>query len=113
MVSRSTFQPRSDVAWQRQIRDQRATEGLPAGLDPLISLAAARVRPVSVDIARHVIERYEWLGTMSKTTHHFGIFFGVHCGGVVCYATYAAGGYRVPDALGVGAKEFAVLARGA
>lgn len=83
----------------------------------LLKLKAARVRRITRAIARKIILRYEWLGTLPMCSDYFGIFFGDHCGGVACYGVGGGGaGVNVPMWLGYTQKEagkIAYLARGA
>lgn len=89
MASRLTFRDAaSDVAWQRQLRDKYQHEGTPPV--PHLDVKRAMVRPVSRRLAEQIILKYEWLGTMSMTSHHYGIFFGPYCAGVTCVARGAA-----------------------
>lgn len=113
-ASRSTFRPASEgTAWQRQLRDRYLENGTPP-IDDL-SLRAAVVRPVSYRLAEQVILRYEWLGTMSKTSHHYGIFWGTWCGGVTCVAHGggAIAGSHAHEQFGIDPQGLAILARGA
>lgn len=115
-MSRQTFRSVvHDVAWQRQLRDRFAREGLPAGLrESDLVLKRAKVRPVSRAVAEQIILKYEWLGTMAPTGLHFGIFFGLYCGGVTCISTGAgSGGTNIHTPFGVERNEIATLARGA
>ena len=85
---RSTFRPPSDgLAWQRQLRDRHAHEGAP----PVpLTLSTARVEPIAKAFAAQVILKYEWLGTMVGSHHHYGIFFGPFCAGVrMAHRAYA------------------------
>jgi hypothetical protein len=116
-VSRRTFRrPARDVAWQRQLRDQYVDEGLPPGLDESeLVLKRSRVRPVSRALARQIILKYEWLGTMSHTGYHYGLFYGEWCAGVVCFAVGggATGGSNVHKEWRIEPRELGTLARGA
>ena len=112
-MSALTFRdPCSGVAYQRQLRDRFTSEAPP----PVpLDLASSRVRLVDRAIAEQIILRYEWLGTMAKTSHHYGLFFGPYCAGVCCVcgngsATVAT---TTHAAFGVQQSEVAVLARGA
>lgn len=104
-----------DVAWQRQLRDRHAREGLPAGLTPAkLALKHATVKAVSRNVAEQVILKYEWLGTMAATTAHYGIFFGPYCAGVTCVAIGSgSGGTNVHKPFAIDRHALAVLARGA
>ena len=55
-----------------------------------INIKEAIVKPVSYDTAKKIILKYEWLGTMGTTQHHYGIFFNGVCAGVVCYGFFQA-----------------------
>jgi len=84
--------PVSDKAHQRKIRESHAT--LP---DPLLaekqalssSLSNATVREVDYHTAKGLIEQYEWLGNMGTTDMGFGLYFGEHLAGVVCFGRTA------------------------
>jgi hypothetical protein len=39
--------------------------------------------------AKELIERYEWLGTMGTTDFQFGLYFGEHLAGAVCFGRTA------------------------
>ena len=109
---RLTFRPAVDAAWQKQLRDYHAEEGVPPV--PHLSVKRARVRPVTRKVAEQVILKYEWLGTMAQTGYHYGIFFGPYCAGVCCVAAGAAtGGVNSHMPFGVRSNELGVLARGA
>lgn len=100
------------VAWQKQLRDRYLTEGTPAV--PHLDLKQAAVRPISRRTASEVILKYEWLGTMSASQWHFGVFFGNHCAGATCVV--AGAGTASPKAavrFGLAESDLAVLARGA
>jgi len=84
MDARSRFQSnRSGKAWQRLIREQEDAAGRQSPCDDL-DLSKARVRLVTKGEARRIILRYEWLGTMSNTFIHYGLFFGAYLGGALC-----------------------------
>src|SRR6185437_4670836 len=80
------------IAHQRLIREQHALE-----FDPLIvekrtlasSMKNARVEEIDYDTAKSVIEVYEWLGTMGSSDYQFGLYFGEHLAGVVCFGRTA------------------------
>jgi hypothetical protein len=79
-------------AHQRKIRESQAQ--LP---DPLLaekqalasSLSNADVREVDYQTAKALIEQYEWLGNMGTTDFSFGLYFGAHLAGVVCFGRTA------------------------
>lgn len=64
-------------------------------------------------MAEQVIFKYEWLGTMSKTRWHYGIFYGSYCAGVVCFGRNVTGGANTPKMFGVENNDMICLARGA
>lgn len=112
-MSRRTFRPAAgDKAWQRQLRERYEAEGAP---DVDLTLRRSVVRPVTYAFARQIILKYEWLGTMNRSRHHFGIFFGPYCAGVTCVAVgTGTGGIGVAGMFGLQAQqELAVLVRGA
>lgn len=81
---------------------------------PHLDVARSRVFPISYQQAKAIILRYEWLGTMVNTGHHFGIFFGPYCAGVTCVAVGGGtGGTGNAKMFGIEPAELAVLARGA
>ena len=113
MASRLTFRSvaESGVAYQRQQRDRYADEPAPSA--PHLEVKRAQVRAVSRRIAEHVILKYEWLGTMVNTSHHFGIFFGSYCAGVTCFGFTSTGGTNVHLPFALERMQVATLARGA
>jgi len=112
-MSRLTFRSAAgDVAWQKQLRDRYVGEGVPPV--PHLSVRRAIVRPVSRKVAKQIIFKYEWLGTMATTGIHYGIFFGDYCAGVCCYAVGGGtGGVNIHKEWRVKRDELGVLARGA
>lgn len=60
-------------------------DGVPDGV-PHLNVKQAVIRSVSRKLAEHIILKYEWLGTMGKSTYHYGIFYGDYCAGVCCVA---------------------------
>lgn len=113
-MSRSTFrESRNDIAWQKQLRDRYLSEGVPADV-PHLDIGRAIVRAVSRKLAEQVILKYEWLGTMSATKYHYGIFFGEYCAGVTCVGcSECTGGANNHELYKVEPKDFLILARGA
>jgi len=106
----------SKKSHQRIIREQHALER-----DPLIgekmflarSLKNAVVRQIDRETAKAIILKYEWLGTMGTTDFQFGLYFGEHLAGVVCFGRTAG----TKTAESVCGREYAhrvkVLNRGA
>lgn len=73
-------------AHQKMVREQKAKvkHGYWDKLD--LSLKNAIVKPVDRDVAKYIIEEYEWLGNMAAVNfHYYGIFFDGYCGGVVVF----------------------------
>lgn len=108
---RKTYnRPAREVAWQKQLRDLYATPPPPIRLD----ISKAVVSPIDRVIAKPIILQYEWLGTMSYTRYHFGIFFDGYCAGVTCVARgVGTGGAGAWKEWGIGPYEFLILSRGA
>jgi len=79
-------------AHQRVIREKHALQP-----DPLLaektalatSFSNARVEEISYQEAKKVILEYEWLGNMGTTDYSFGLYFGEHLAGVVCFGRTA------------------------
>lgn len=115
MASRLTFREKtSNVCWQKLLRDKFLDEPAPLPASAL-DLKNAVVRPVSRALARQVILKYEWLGTMADSSRHFGIFFGPYCAGATCVALEGGGsaGAAKHKQFGIRKKELATLTRGA
>jgi len=89
--------PTNGKAYQRVIRERMAEQP-----DPLLNekkaLASdfknAVVREISLADARNVIVAQEWLGTLGSPEHAFGLFFGDHIAGVVCFGNTAGTNVR-------------------
>ena len=113
MTLRLTFRDKCPtVCWQKQLRDKFNAEGVPPV--PHLDVGKAIVRPISRDMAKQIIFRYEWLGTMSTTSLHFGLFFGSFCAGVTCVSFGAAmAGTSHHMQFGIEKGELLTLARGA
>lgn len=100
------------MAWQKQLRDRYSSEGVPPV--PHLDIKRAVVRAVSWHLAEQIILKYEWLGTMSRTRFHYGIFFGNYCAGVTCVAAGGGtGGVNSHMEFSVERDQFGVLSRGA
>lgn len=106
------------IAHQRRIREQesrRQPDDLFGAYWTNINhdIGKSIVRPVSLNTARSIVERYEWLGTMPAVSlYAFGIFFDGHCGGVVVYSSEYTENLGVWDRYGYSGKII-LLARGA
>lgn len=112
-MSRLTFRdPVGGKAYQKQLRDRYARQPMPAV--PHLDVGRAEIRRVSRKLASQIILQYEWLGTMSMTSNHYGIFFGDYCAGVTC-CVYGGGtgGVNSHKMFGIQKHELAILARGA
>jgi hypothetical protein len=112
-MSRLTFhEKQANIAWQKQLRDRYNAEGTPS--IPHLELKKAVIKKVGRHLARQIILKYEWLGTMAQTGHHYGVFFGLHCAGVCCYAAGGGtGGVNAHLEFSINSNELSVLARGA
>jgi hypothetical protein len=53
-----------------------------------VDIKSAVFKEISSSVARNIIEKYEWLGTMGTTQYHYGIFFDNICAGVVCFGYF-------------------------
>jgi hypothetical protein len=106
----------SGKAHQRRIRESHAQEH-----DPLIdekralaqTLKNGWVKEIPKSEAKKIILKYEWLGNMGVTDHAFGLYFGEHLAGAVCFGRTAG----TKTAASVCGKDYAhlvkVLNRGA
>lgn len=112
-MSRLTFRDAAEgIAWQKQLRDRYLAEGVPDV--PHLDVKRAVVRPVSSSLAKQIILKYEWLGTMSTTVLHYGIFYGEYCAGVCCVGgSTVTGGAYTHMLYKVDRSALMVLARGA
>lgn len=115
MIPRSSF-PSPEildvgVCHQKKKRDEYLRLGSP---DIDLDLKTARVRPVTRDFAKQIIMKYEWLGTMTSSTFHYGIFFGPFCAGVTCVCLGGVtSAVQAAKMLGINDNELAGLLRGA
>ena len=77
-------------AYQYKIRLKKAEEERtnPYWQNADLDLSKAIVKPIDRNLAKKIIEEYEWLGCMPAISkYYFGIFFGDICGGVVVFST--------------------------
>jgi hypothetical protein len=89
--------PANGKCHQRIVREMIAEQP-----DPLLkekkALAAdfknATVREISLDDARHIIVAHEYLGTLGSSEFAYGLFFGEHLAGVVCFGSTAGTNVR-------------------
>jgi hypothetical protein len=75
-------------AHQRLIRERHATEHDPLLAEKLAlatTMKNARVREIPKSEAKKIILKYEWLGNMGTTDYAFGLYFGEHLAGAVCF----------------------------
>ena len=103
-------------AHQRVIRERHAGEHDPCLEEKKAlanSLKNAWVREIDRKTAETIILKYEWLGNMGTTDYTFGLYFGEHLAGVVCFGRTAG----TKTAASVCGEEYAhlvkVLNRGA
>src|SRR5437868_4197316 len=93
-------------AHQRLIRDQQALSADPLIAEKMVLAASftdASVREIDYKTAKSLIQRYEWLGNMGTTDYSFGLYFGEHLAGVVCFGRTAG----TKSAASVCGKEYA------
>jgi hypothetical protein len=110
---RATFRPkRGDVAWQKELRDRHERDGDPFA-NGVPSVRSGVVRPISYRLAEQIVLKYEWLGTMAKTQYHFGLFYGLHLGGVTCIGVGGTAGNNVHRPFELERQQVLTLARGA
>lgn len=84
--------PATGKAFQRVIRERMAEEP-----DPRVSekqelardFKNASVREISLEDARNVIVGHEYLGALGSPEFAYGLFFGEHLAGVVCFGSTA------------------------
>lgn len=107
----------NDVCWQKLKRDEVDIYDDFADRNGLRNLNAkdGSVELTTRHIAKQIILRYEWLGTMTGATQYYGIFWDSFCGGVCCYTIGAAGlgGWGIYNQFGIEQKNMAYLSRGA
>jgi len=84
--------PANGKAFQRVIRERMAEEPDPLSAEKLVlasDFKNASVREISLEDARNLIVAQEWLGSLGSTEHAFGLFFGEHLAGCVCFGSTA------------------------
>ena len=84
--------PANGKAFQRVIRERMAEQPDPL-LDEKLALASdfknATVREISLAEARNLIVAQEWLATLGSSEFSYGLFFGHHLAGCVCFGSTA------------------------
>jgi hypothetical protein len=84
--------PANGKAFQRVVRERMAEEPDPL-LSEKLALATdfknATVREISLQDARNVIVAHEYLGALGSPEFAYGLFFGEHLAGVVCFGSTA------------------------
>jgi len=101
-------------AWQYKVRVQKAEEESknPYWEDVNLFLENAVVKPIERELAKKIIEEYEWLGCLPAIVkYQYGIFFDDLCGGVVTFSTEYAENLGVWDKYGFTGKLL-LLSRG-
>ncbi len=84
--------PNDGKATQRHVREHMAKQPEPDLKEKkrlAKSLDNASIREISYDDAKQVILGHEWLATMGTSEFSFGLFFGKHLAGVVCFGSTA------------------------
>lgn len=107
--------PANGKAFQRVIRERMAKEA-----DPLLAekealakdFAKASVREVSLADARNLIVANEWLGNLGSAEHAWGLFFGDHLAGCVCFGSTAGTKVRASVCGSEHADKVITLVRG-
>lgn len=107
-----------DIAHQYKIRVAKSKQKVNSLLGNYwenlnLDLKNAVVKKAEKDIAKRIILEYEWLGTMSNTSHHYGIYFDGVCGGVICFGNNCTANFNVSTEFGLTVKQVWTLARGA
>lgn len=100
----------SAKAHQRLIRERLALEPDPVLDEKRVvasSLRNAWVRETDHETAKSIILRYEWLQTMGTTDFQFGLYFGEHLAGAVCFGRTSG----TKTAESICGKEYAHLAK--
>ena len=107
--------PANGKAFQRVIRERMAEQPDPL-LAKKLALAAdfknAFVREISLADARNLIVAQEWLGNLGSTEHAFGLFFGEHLAGCVCFGSTAGTKVRASVCGTEHAEKVTTLTRG-
>jgi hypothetical protein len=107
--------PANGKAFQRVIRERMAEQPDPL-LAKKLALAAdfknAFVREISLANARNLIVAQEWLGNLGSTEHAFGLFFGEHLAGCVCFGSTAGTKVRASVCGNEHAEKVTTLTRG-
>jgi hypothetical protein len=84
--------PANGKCHQRIVREMMAEQPDPL-LSEKLALAAdfenASVREISLLDARNLIVGFEWLGTLGSSEFAYGLFFGQHLAGCVCFGSTA------------------------
>jgi hypothetical protein len=108
--------PASGKAFQRVIRERMAEQPDPL-LSEKLALAAdfenASVRELSLADARNLIVGFEWLGTLGSSEFAYGLFFGQHLAGCVCFGSTAGTRVKASVCGSEHAKNVISVTRGA
>ena len=84
--------PANGKCHQRIVREMMAEQPDPL-LSEKLALAAdfknATVREISLADARNLVIAFEWLASLGSSEHAFGLFFGEHLAGCVCFGSTA------------------------
>jgi hypothetical protein len=108
--------PANGKAFQRVIRERMAEQPDPL-LSEKLALAAdfenASVRGISLADARNLIVGFEWLGTLGSSEFAYGLFFGQHLAGCVCFGSTAGTKVRASVCGSEHAEKVISVTRGA
>lgn len=107
-----------EIAHQYKIRQEQAKKNKydlfgVYGENLNLNLKDSSTCSISRNDAKKIILDYEWLGTMSNTTDHYGIYFDNVLGGVVCYGSSCSANHNCPKEFGIKPHQLWFLARGA
>lgn len=77
--------------WQYKIRKEfdegkRVEQGELMPEDISLELKDTVLKPISRDVAKDFIEKYEWLGTLGTFKFGYGLYFGYKLGVAICFS---------------------------
>ncbi len=108
--------PANGKCHQRIVREMMAEHPDPL-LSEKLALAAdfknASVREISLADARNLVIAFEWLANLGSSEHAFGLFFGEHLAGCVCFGSTAGTRVRASVCGSEHAEKVISVTRGA
>lgn len=80
------------VCWQYLKRKEydegkRAEQGELMPEDFSLEIKDSVLKPISREVAKGFIEKFEWLGTLGQYSFGYGLYFGYKLGGCACFAS--------------------------